>query len=409
MRNPNLDLERDRVHSRTVPSQAMKGVLVPDREEDFTADPVELFFDLAFVFAFSRLVYHLVHHPDWTGVGEFALLFTLIWMPWSNFTWAANAVSGNQRSVRALFLVGTVASVPMAASVTAAFDDGGVSFAIPLAVILSMGPLTMIFGLPKDHVVRSSSIRYAIPVFATSALLLVGGFLDREPRIVLWIVATVVMIAGTVFAGRSAWLVRPGHFAERHGLIIIIALGEVIVALGVPVVEALEDGDGLPGQTLVALTAAGAFACLLWWAYFDRVLPALEHRHHEQPDDQMLGRFARDVYTYSHLPIVAGIILAAAAVEEIALHPKAELATEFRWMLFGGMALFYVGVALSVWRAFRVVARERLAAGALLAIVIGLSGSITGVTLLVTVDVFLVIALIAEHYRVERRVASAAN
>jgi low temperature requirement protein LtrA len=380
----------------------MKGVLVPDREEDFTADPVELFFDLAFVFAFSRLVYHLVHHPDWTGVGEFALLFTLIWMPWSNFTWAANAVSGNQRSVRALFLVGTVASVPMAASVSAAFGDGGASFAIPLAVILSMGPLTMIFGLPSDDVVRSSTIQYAIPVFVTSAMLLVGGFLDREARIVVWIAAALVMIAGTIAAGRSEWIVRPGHFAERHGLIIIIALGEVIVAMSVPVVEALEAGDGLPAQTLVALVAAGTFACLLWWAYFDRVLPALEHGHHQQPDDKSLGRFARDVYTYSHLPIVAGIILAAAAVEEVALHPKDELPPAFRWMLFGGMALFYSGVAISVWRAFRVVARERLVAGVLLAGVVAVSGSVSGLTLLLAVDAFLVVALVAEHLRIER-------
>ena len=96
----------------------MKGVEVPDREQDFTADPVELFFDLVFVFAFSRLVYHLVHHPDWTGVGEFALLFTMIWLPWTQFTWSANAVPGNQRPVRVLLLIGTVVSVPMGASAT---------------------------------------------------------------------------------------------------------------------------------------------------------------------------------------------------------------------------------------------------------------------------------------------------
>jgi low temperature requirement protein LtrA len=387
----------------------MKGLLVPDREEDFTADPVELFFDLAFVFAFSRLVYHLVHHPDWTGVGEFALLFILIWLPWTQFTWSANAVSGNQRPVRVLFLVGTVASVPMAASVTTALDDGGATFAIPLAIILSLALFTMVFGLPNDHAVRASAVRYSIPNFVAIALMLIGGFLDREPRIVLWITAMSIVVAGTVRAGRSDWLVRPGHFAERHGLIIIIALGEVIVALSVPVVETLEGGEGLPAETLTAMIAAGAFACLLWWAYFDRVLPALEHRHEEQVDANALGRFARDVYTYSHLPIVAGIILAAAAIEEIALHPKDALPAAFRWMLFGGMALFYVGVALSVWRAFHVIARERLAAGALLAIVIAVSGSITGLTLLLAVDAFLLLALVAEHIRVERMQTAATS
>ena len=103
----------------------MKGVDFPPEEEDYTADPVELFFDLAFVFAFSRLVYHLVHHPDAEGFFQFVVIMTLIWIGWSQFTWSANAVPGNQRPIRALFLVGTVASIPMAASVTTAFGDGG--------------------------------------------------------------------------------------------------------------------------------------------------------------------------------------------------------------------------------------------------------------------------------------------
>ena len=89
----------------------MKGIDLPEKTEDFTADPVELFFDLAFVFAFSQLVSRLVYDPDWSGVGETALLFWLIWLPWSQFTWAANAVSGNGRPVRVFFLIATAASI----------------------------------------------------------------------------------------------------------------------------------------------------------------------------------------------------------------------------------------------------------------------------------------------------------
>ena len=108
----------------------MRGLTIPERDEDFTADPVELFFDLAFVYAFSRLVAHLVHHPDWTGAWEAALLFGILWLPWSWFTWSANAVPGNQRTVRAVFLVATAVTVPMAASVETAFDSGGATFAV---------------------------------------------------------------------------------------------------------------------------------------------------------------------------------------------------------------------------------------------------------------------------------------
>jgi len=326
----------------------MRGIDVPPREEDFTADPVELFFDLAFVFAFSRLVYLLVHQPDWTGVGEFALLFWLIWLPWTQFTWSANAVSGNNRKVRIAFLIGTVASIPMAASVTTALEDGGFSFAIPLAVILSLGLFTMFAGLERGSAEYASMTMYSIPNLVAVAILIVGAFFDRDVRTLLWVGAVAVVIHGTVRAGNSEWLVRPGHFDERRGLILIVALGEVIVAVGIPVVDELEDGNGLPGRTLTALVAAGTFACLLWWAYFDRVNPALEHRHEAQASVLDSGFFARDVYTYGHLPIIAGIIVIAAALEEIILHPKDVLAVEFRWMLFAGLVLFFGGVAISV-------------------------------------------------------------
>lgn len=116
----------------------MRGLEVPEPTEDFTADPVELFFDLAFVFAFSQLVSHLVHHPTWAGAGEAGLLFLILWLAWSTFTWAANAVQGNAREVRAIFLVATAASVPMGASVTTAFGSGGGTFAVGASMIVLM-------------------------------------------------------------------------------------------------------------------------------------------------------------------------------------------------------------------------------------------------------------------------------
>lgn len=385
----------------------MKGIVVPPQEDDFTADPVELFFDLAFVFAFSRLVYLLVHEPNWTGVGEFALLFTLIWLPWSQFTWSANAVSGNNRNVRLLFLIGTVASVPMAASVTTAFDDGGLSFAIPLGVILSLGLVTMIAGLGSDSEIYSSIIRYSLPNILAVIALIVGAFFERDIRITIWVAAIAIVIYGTIRAGESEWLVRPGHFAERHGLILIVALGEVIVAVGLPVVESLEEGAGLPARTLTALIAAGAFACLLWWAYFDRVSPALEHRH-EGHDGHERGRFARDVYTWGHLPIISGVIVMAAALEEITLHPKDTLPVPFRWMMFAGLVMFFGGVGVVAWRAFHVVARERLVALLFMLVPILFAGSISGLTVLVLTDLFILLVLVFEHLRIEGRPATPA-
>lgn len=387
----------------------MRGVQVPPPEEDFTADPVELFFDLAFVFAFSRLVYLLVHHPDWSGVGEFALLFTLIWLPWTQFTWSANAVPGNNRKVRVAFLVGTVASIPMAASVTTAFDDGGLMFAISVGIILSLGLATMIASLESDSTAYSSIVRYSIPNAVAVVVLIAGSLFDRHVRIVFWVVAILTVVYGTIRAGDSEWLVRPQHFAERHGLILIVALGEVIVAIGLPVVAALEDGDGIPGSALTALIASGAFACLLWWAYFDRFNPSLEHRHEGLDEPQDRGLFARDVYTYGHLPIIAGIVLIAAALEEITLHPGDSLGVPFRWMLYGGLVLYFGGVAVSVWRAFRAIAHERIVGLALMVIPIALAGVISGLALLIATNILLLGVLIAEHVRIEVRPSATAE
>lgn len=379
----------------------MKGIPIPDREEDFTADPAELFFDLTFVFAFSRLVYHLNHHPTWTGVGEFALLFAMIWLPWSQFTWAANAVAGNTRPVRALVMVATVASIPMAGSVTSAFGDGGPIFALMLSVIVVIALGTMIVGLAGDEVVLTSSIRYAIPTGIAIVLMVIGGFLERDVRIWLWLGAVGIFVAGTVRAGRSEWLVRPGHFAERHGLILIVALGEIIVAVGLPVVEILDDGESPSALTVAALVAAGVLAVLLWWGYFDRPLPAFERRHDEMDGAIERGNFARIVYTYFHLPIIGGVIMAAAALEQITLHPDEPLGEPFRWMFLAGLGLYLLSIAGAVQWVFSSTAYERIAATAVVAIVILLGADLDGIVLLVAADVILLIALVVEHQRVE--------
>lgn len=381
----------------------MKGVVVPEREQDFAADPVELFFDLAYVFAFSRLVYHLLGHADWPGFGEFVLLFLMVWIAWTQFTWSVNAVSSSTRAVRAYMLVATVASVPMAGSIPAAFGDGGLPFAISLGVILAMGLLVMITGLPRGSVEQRSIIEYSIPNWAAIVVIIVGALIDGPARVALWIIALAIIVAGTLRAGRSEWIIRPKHFAERHGLIVIIALGELIVALGIAVVAALTDDDdaGLASSTLAALVLAGIFACVLWWGYFDRPLPALEHRHGQHEGGLERGRFARDVYTYLHTPIVGGLVMCAAALEEITLHPGDPLEPAFRWLLIGGIGLHLLGVGGAVLRAFRVAAVERAVGAAVVVLAVLLLRNTDGLVVLAVVDVLLIVMLIVEHRRIE--------
>lgn len=398
---PNRPAQREKLLSfRSVP--------LPAAEEDFASDPSELFFDLTYVFAFSRLVSLLVAAPTWRGFGEFVLLFAMIWVPWTQFSWSANAVPGNTRPVRLLFMVATVASIPMAASVTTALGDGGLVFVTTLSLILAVALLTMIAGLPANSTMRASIVRYAIPNWVAIALMLAGAFLDGGARIALWVAAVLVVVIGTIRAGSGDWLIRPGHFAERHGLLIIVALGEVVVAIGLPVVDTLSGGAGLSAESIVALVASAAFAVLLWWGYFDRIGPALEHRHHQLEGGTARGRYARDVYSWLHFPLVGGIIGAGAALGQIALHPHQPLPTAFRWLLFAGLACFLLAAVGAIVRAYRRVALERLVAtGALGVVIIAAGPHLNALVLLAAVDLVIAAMLTAEHFRVEVRHRSA--
>lgn len=380
----------------------MKGIEVPARTEDFTADPVELFFDLAYVFAFSQLVGVLIDDPSWSAVGRVALLFWLLWLPWQQLTWSANAVSGNGRVVRLVFLAATAASVPMAAATSSALEAGGLLFALCLTVIMGLGFWIQSLGVGGGDQGRETVVRWAVPNVVAILVLVAGALVHGDARIALWLVTVAIVIGAMVGAGRGEWLIRSGHMAERHGLIVIVALGEVIVAIGLPVVEALEGDEGLSGLTVVALVASGAFAALLWWSYFDRPSPALEHQGRALSGGRDRGRYVRDVYTAAHAPLVAGIILSAAVLEEIALHPGDPVDLAYRLMLVGGLALGVVGVAAAVWRAFKALAIERVVAVVVITATALAAGSIAGVTLLVMVVVILAVTLVVEHLRIKR-------
>lgn len=379
----------------------MKGIELPPLTEDFTADPVELFFDLAYVFAFSQLVALLIAEPTWVGAGKAALLFSLLWLPWQQLTWAANAVSGNTRPVRALFVIATVVSIPMAASTSTAFAGGGPVFAIALTGIMLIGFRMQTLGITEEINYRAAVYTWIGPNVVAITVLVIGSFFDGTARLAFWLGTVAIVLWAMIKASDAQWMVRPGHFAERHGLIIIVALGEVIVAIGIPVVAALEKGGSLPPATISALLASGAFAGLLWWAYFDRPGPGLEFGA-SKLDGQAAGQYVRDVYTWAHAPIVAGIILAAAALEEITLHPRDAVPLEFRSMLAGGLTLFLIGIFLAVWRAFRAQARERLVGAIVIAAIVFLGASLEGLNMLTLVVVVLFVVLVIEHRRVEQ-------
>ena len=264
-----------------------------------------------------------------------------------------------------------------------------------------IGLATMLLGMELGTSERVAAVRWATPNLAALLAIIIGSLLDGGARTAMWLLAVAITFGAMVAAGRGEWIIRTGLFAERHALIVIVALGEVIVALGVPVVNALEEVGGVPGSTVVALVASGVFAGLLWWGYFDRPAPALEHRAEQIEGGNARGRFVRDVYTWGHAPFVAGVILSAAALEEIALHPNDPVHVEFRLMLFGGLVLMAVSVTANIWRAFRAVPYERLVALGVAAAMLLPAIDVAGIVLLIVLDLLLLITLVVENQRVE--------
>jgi low temperature requirement protein LtrA len=365
----------------------------------FPADPVELFFDLAFVFAFSQLVKLLLGAPTWATVGQATLLFLMLWLPWTQFTWSANAVPSRSRTVRVLFLIATAASVPMAAALPTAFDESGPLFAIPLAAISLMGVALMVIGLPAQERAYRSVLKYSAPTLVAMTLFVTGGFLTDMARDVAWILGVLVM-RPTIRAGGQDWVIRPYHFAERHAMIIIVALGEVIVAIGNAVIDPRDRGGGFPTLTVLELCAAGAFAALLWWAYFDRLQPMFEHRA-EETTPATRWKFARDVYTYAHAPIVAGVIFVAVALEVMALNPADPLPLAYRTMGAVGIVLYFGGMGYAAHRSQGIITYERFMAIALIVALLFIGSNISGVVLLVAIDLILLTALVLEHRRLD--------
>jgi low temperature requirement protein LtrA len=233
-------------------------------------------------------------------------------------------------------------------------------------------------------------------------VIVVGAFVRDEARVSLWIAGITVFLIGTIRAGTDDWIIRTGHFAERHGLIIIIALGEVIVALGNSIV--VSEGRVAP-STVVTLVTAGVLASLLWWSYFDRVQPAFEHRA-EVLTGVARGRFVRDIYTYAHVPLVAGIVLTAVALEYMTLHPTDTLPATFRTIGAAGLVMFFGGIGIGVYRSFRVIAKERVVAVTIIVALMAFGGSLDGVVLFVAIDIVLLVALATEHLRIEGPVAT---
>jgi len=307
----------------------------PDASEKRVV-PLELFFDLVFVFAITQVTVLMSQHPTWEGLGQGLLVLTAVWWCWGAYAWLTNYIAADEGLERLLMFVVMGAMLIAALAVPHAFDEDALLFGLAYAVARWMH--IFIWAEANDDVDTGQAIvRLARTALPAPALLIVAGLVDDGTlRAALWIVGLGIDYAGPYVYGVSGFRVSPGHFAERFALIVLIALGESIVAIGA----------GVTGELDAGVLAAAAFglivSCSMWWAYFDVVAVVSERRFRRMPADLRV-RIARDSYSYLHLPMIAGIVLVALGVKKTIGHVDEPLKIVPAAALFGGISLYYAG------------------------------------------------------------------
>ncbi len=303
--------------------------------EEKRVAPLELFFDLVFVFAITQVTGLMSADPSWTALGRGMLILAALWWAWAAYAWLTNYVAAEEDRERLLMLAVMGAFLVAALAVPRAFGDDALVFAIAYAAARWLH--IFIFAEANEDIDAGEAIRrLARTALPAPALLILSAFLDGAPQTLLWIVALSMDYAGPFVFGIRGFRVSPGHFAERFSLIVIIALGESIVAIGTGLHGELDAG------TLAAALLGLVVAFGLWWAYFDVVAIVAELRFRDAEGYRRL-RIARDSYSYLHLPMIAGIVLVALGIKKTLGDVEEPLETIPSVALFGGIALYYAG------------------------------------------------------------------
>jgi low temperature requirement protein LtrA len=314
--------------------------------------PLELFFDLVFVFALTQVTLLMSNNPTWEGLGQGMLVLVALWWAWGAYAWLTNYIAAEQDRERLLMFAVMGAFLLAALAVPEAFGDDALLFAIAYAVVRWLH--IFIFAEANEDVDTGQAIvRLSRTALPAPLLLIAAALLGGSAQAVIWIVALAIDLAGPFVFGVRGFRVSAGHFAERFGLIVIIALGESIVAIGAGL-----EGE-IDGGVLVAATLGLVVACALWWSYFDWVALDAEDRLRRARGDSRV-HMARDAYAYLHLPMIAGIVLVALGVKKTIGDVGEPLATAPAVALFGGVALYYAGHIGFRFRNTRTFYRGRL-------------------------------------------------
>jgi low temperature requirement protein LtrA len=344
-----------------------RGVAAVLREGD-KVSPLELFFDLVFVLAITQCTALMADDPTWEGVGRGLIVLGVLWWAWVGYAWLTSVVDPEEGIVRLAIFAAMAGLLVVALCVPDAFGDLGLTFAIAYGLV-RVGQLVLLGVAGRDDPTLRHSVWIGlVPSTAVGvALLVAASQVEGDAQLALWGAALALDMLGPYLFGSEGWKLVPHHFAERHGLILIIALGESIVAIGVG------SEAGVDAGVIVAAVLGTALASTMWWAYFDVVALVAERRLTAAEVGKEQNELARDSYSLLHFPMVAGVVLIALGMKKTIAHVDDPLRPEIAFALVGGVALYLLAHVAFRYRNLRSINKQRLVLAALLLLLVPLA------------------------------------
>jgi low temperature requirement protein LtrA len=368
------------------------------RREGERVTPLELFFDLVFVLAITQCTALMSHHPTWSGLLQGLLVLGLLWWAWTGYAWLTSVIDPEEGAVRLVIFGAIAALLIVALAVPEAFGSLALTFALAYGAFRVAHIGLFMLASPDDDALRHSVTGLAGSTGLAVFLLIAASFFDGFAQGALWALALLLDMGLPYFFGTEGWKLVPGHFAERHGLIVIIALGESIVAIGVGAAGALSLGIGTVAVLGVALAAA------MWWIYFDVVALISARRLSEAEPGRVQNALARDSYSYIHLALVAGIVLTAFGLKVSIGHFEGHLDAVPAFALLGGVAVYLLGLVGFRYRHVHTINHRRLLLAIVLLILVPVATAVSAlISLAVAVVLIWVMIAYETHGYDERR------
>ena len=330
--------------------------------------PRELFFDLVFVFAFTQVATLLANEPTFRGIGRGVIVLAALWWVWAAYALLTNVFDPEGGATGAALLVALIAMFVAALAVPGVFDDDGVLFGAAFLVVCAMHVVVYSLAAQGSPDLWRAVLRLAPWTLIGATMIFIAGFTDGG-RTWLWVAALASAYVGGFLSGSEGWRVHPSHLAERYGLVLIIALGEAFISIGIGMPD-VGIGTGEIAAAILGLLIATA----LWLAYFDFFSVRGERILRDREGAERVA-LARDLYAFAHLPMIVGIVLFAFAIKVIVGHVDEQLDWVTSFSLCGGCALYlltFSAIRIRVERRLR-LSRGRFAAAAALLVLLPLA------------------------------------